>query len=72
VTFAYPSKPDTQVLKEVDLKVPQGKVIALVGSSGCGKSSIINMILRFYDPQNGHIYFENHNLKILEPRWYHN
>jgi len=49
VTFHYPSKPDVQVLKEINLKVEKNQVVALVGKSGCGKSSIISLVERFYE-----------------------
>jgi len=45
--------------------------VALVGTSGCGKSSIISMIERFYDPVEGGIFFNGRNIRELEPRWYH-
>lgn len=53
VRFAYPSKNDVLILKGINLDIKKNKVIALVGSSGCGKSSIISMIERFYDPIGG-------------------
>lgn len=49
VTFAYPTKPDVKVLKNFNLKIKKGESIALVGSSGSGKSSVISLILRFYN-----------------------
>lgn len=51
VTFAYPTKPDVKVLNNFNLKIKKGESIALVGASGCGKSSVISLILRFYDVQ---------------------
>jgi len=73
VKFRYPSKPDVQVLKGVSFKVDNEKnrVVALCGTSGCGKSSIIGMIERFYDPEEGEILFNGRNIKELDPRWYH-
>jgi len=55
VEFAYPTRPEAQVLKKVSLKVEQGKTVALVGHSGCGKSTIIQLIQRFYDALGGSI-----------------
>ncbi len=55
VTFAYPSRPDVTVLREIDFEVPAGKKIALVGSSGAGKSTIMQLLLQFYHPQEGEI-----------------
>eukprot|EP00727_Mastigamoeba_balamuthi_P002635 m51a1_g12369 putative multidrug resistance protein 1 (1133) ;mRNA; r:597617-601723 len=49
VHFCYPTRPEAEVLKGVDLVVPRGKVVALVGSSGCGKSTIVGLIERMYD-----------------------
>ena len=73
VKFNYPSKKDVQVLKGVSIEVDNQKnrVVALVGTSGCGKSSIISMIERFYDPVDGGIFFNGRNIRELEPRWYH-
>lgn len=72
--FSYPSKPDVQVLKGVSFDVVEGKkkVIALCGQSGCGKSSIVSLIERFYDPESGIIKFNGVDVKDLEPSWYHN
>ena len=49
--FAYPSRPDVQVLKGLNLNVNPGQKFALVGASGGGKSTIVSLIQRFYDPQ---------------------
>ena len=72
--FAYPTKPDVQVLKGVSFDVIEGqkKVIALCGQSGCGKSSIISLVERFYDPTSGALKFNGVDIKDLEPKWYHN
>lgn len=53
VVFAYPSRKDKTILNGFSLSVPAGKVVALVGSSGCGKSTIISLLMRFYDPSRG-------------------
>jgi ABC-type multidrug transport system fused ATPase/permease subunit len=55
VSFNYPSRPDFEVLKSVSFTARSGETIALVGSSGSGKSTIASLILRFYDPQKGSI-----------------
>uniref|UniRef100_A0A158PFX5 ABC-type xenobiotic transporter n=1 Tax=Angiostrongylus costaricensis TaxID=334426 RepID=A0A158PFX5_ANGCS len=55
VVFNYPSRPDVQVLKKLSLNVKAGETIALVGSSGCGKSTIVSLLLRYYDVQAGEI-----------------
>jgi ABC-type multidrug transport system fused ATPase/permease subunit len=55
VTFYYQMRPDNIVLKDFCLEIPAGKTVALVGRSGGGKSTIINLLLRFYDPKAGTI-----------------
>ena len=59
------------VLKGVSIEVCKGQVVALVGQSGCGKSSIISLIERFYDPQEGRVLFSGEELKDLDNTWYH-
>ena len=71
VKFHYPTKKEVQVLKGVSLKIEQNKVVALVGHSGCGKSSIISMIERFYDPVEGKVELDGVDIKELNPKWYH-
>ena len=53
VDFAYPSRPDVPVLCNFSLTVAAGKTLALVGSSGSGKSTVVSLIERFYDPTSG-------------------
>lgn len=55
VEFSYPSRPDVLIFKDFNLKVRAGKSIALVGQSGSGKSSVLALILRFYDPIAGKV-----------------
>jgi ABC-type multidrug transport system fused ATPase/permease subunit len=73
VRFRYPSKPDVKVLRGVDIEINNDKkrVIALCGTSGCGKSSIVSMVERFYDPTHGRVLFNGKDIRELEPRWYH-
>jgi ATP-binding cassette subfamily B (MDR/TAP) protein 1 len=68
--FAYPLRPDAPVLKGIDLTAAKGQFIALVGASGCGKSTIISMLERFYDPTHGQVLIGNSNLTSLNPRKY--
>ncbi|KAK3187821.1 hypothetical protein Dsin_027382 [Dipteronia sinensis] len=55
VSFEYPSRPDKKILQGFSLSIPAGKMVALVGSSGCGKSTVISLVTRFYDPSKGNI-----------------
>jgi ATP-binding cassette subfamily B protein len=58
VTFAYPSRAEVQVLKNLSFSAEAGAVVALVGPSGAGKSTIAALLLRFYDPQQGSLFFD--------------
>jgi len=58
VSFSYPSRKDIQVLKQISLSARSGESVAIVGPSGAGKSTIAGMLLQFYHPQEGHIYFD--------------
>lgn len=53
VSFAYPSRPEVMVLRDLSLRVQSGQRVALVGPSGAGKSTIVGLLLRFYDPDSG-------------------
>ncbi|XP_023776219.1 multidrug resistance protein 1-like isoform X1 [Cyanistes caeruleus] len=55
IHFSYPSRPDVKILKGLNLKVQTGKTIALVGASGCGKSTTVQLLQRFYDPDQGEV-----------------
>ena len=63
VTFAYPTKPDNIILKNLSLTIEPGQHVALVGSSGSGKSTVIQLIERFYDPLIGDVFIDDINLK---------
>ncbi|XP_017777603.1 PREDICTED: multidrug resistance protein 1B [Nicrophorus vespilloides] len=65
IFFSYPTRPDTEVLKGLDLSIMNGKTVALVGSSGCGKSTIIQLIERYYDPSSGVVSVDNQDLKMI-------
>jgi len=58
VAFSYPSRKDIQVLKDLSLTARNGEQIAIVGPSGAGKSTIASMLLHFYEPDNGTLYFD--------------
>lgn len=69
VYFAYPVRPDEQVLKGLSLFIHSGTSVALVGESGSGKSTVISLLERFYDPQAGEILIDGINLKDFQLRW---
>ncbi|CAI0469179.1 unnamed protein product [Linum tenue] len=69
VDFSYPSRPDVRILNNFSLTVPAGKTIALVGSSGSGKSTVVSLIERFYDPESGQVLLDGHDIKTLKLRW---
>lgn len=66
VGFAYPSRPGVQALDGVSFAVKPGETVALVGPSGAGKTTIIQLLLRFYDPQSGKVTFDGADLRELE------
>ncbi|KAJ8542935.1 hypothetical protein K7X08_005458 [Anisodus acutangulus] len=63
VFFAYPSRPDQLIFRGLSLKISAGTTVALVGQSGCGKSTIIGLIERFYDPDKGSVYIDEKDIK---------
>ncbi|ORX77993.1 P-loop containing nucleoside triphosphate hydrolase protein [Basidiobolus meristosporus CBS 931.73] len=69
VKFIYPSRPNAVVLKGVDLVIPAGKTTAIVGVSGSGKSTIVGLVERFYDPVEGEVLLDNRNIKSLNINW---
>ncbi|CAL5387835.1 unnamed protein product [Camellia sinensis] len=69
VDFSYPSRPEVQILNDFSLIVPAGKTIALVGSSGSGKSTVVSLIERFYDPTSGQVLLDGHDIKALKLKW---
>ncbi|KHG26035.1 ABC transporter B family member 15 [Gossypium arboreum] len=69
VDFAYPSRPDTMVFKDLCLDIPAGKTVALVGGSGSGKSTVIALLQRFYDPLGGEILLDGISIDKLQVKW---
>ena len=69
IKHIYPSRPEVTVMDGVNLKVPAGKTTALVGASGSGKSTIVGLVERFYDPVNGSVFFDGYDVKDLNLRW---
>ncbi|CBI28004.3 unnamed protein product, partial [Vitis vinifera] len=69
VNFTYPSRPDSIVLKDFNLKVQAGKTVALVGASGSGKSTAIALLQRFYDADHGVIRIDGVDIRTLQLKW---
>ena len=69
VDFSYPTKSDVQIFKNLSFKIPSGKVVAFVGYSGSGKTTITSLLQRFYDPNEGEIKLNDINIKDLNLEW---
>lgn len=66
VHFSYPSRPEQKILNGLSLDIKAGKTVALVGGSGCGKSTVICLLQRFYDPDCGQIFVNNKDLRTID------
>ncbi|KAI8546885.1 hypothetical protein RHMOL_Rhmol07G0154000 [Rhododendron molle] len=69
VCFSYPSRPDVIIFNKLNLDIPSGKVVALVGASGSGKSTVISLIERFYEPLSGQILLDGTDILQLDLKW---
>jgi ATP-binding cassette subfamily B protein len=67
VTFHYPSRPDTAALDDFSLRVTAGEKVALVGPSGAGKTTVFQLLLRFYDPERGSVAIDGVDLRTADP-----
>ncbi|CAI9104867.1 OLC1v1003651C1 [Oldenlandia corymbosa var. corymbosa] len=69
VYFSYPARPDEQIFTGFSLFIPSGTTAALVGQSGSGKSTVISLVERFYDPQAGEVLIDGISLKEFQLKW---
>lgn len=69
ICFSYPSRPQERVFENFSLSIPCGSTAALVGQSGSGKSTVVNLIERFYDPQRGEVLIDGVNIKRFQLKW---
>ena len=69
VSFAYPSRPTLTVLKDVSLFLPANETTFIVGSSGSGKSTIAQLLMRMYDPQDGVVTLDERDMRFLDEEW---
>ncbi|XP_037948001.1 multidrug resistance protein homolog 49-like isoform X1 [Teleopsis dalmanni] len=70
VHFRYPTRQDIETVKDFSLNIKAGQTVALVGASGCGKSTILQLLQRLYDPLNGSIRVDGINIKDLNVAWF--
>lgn len=69
VTFSYPARADVPIFHRFSLTVPAGQTVALVGSSGSGKSTVVGLIERYYDPQGGAVFLDGVDIRRLKLSW---
>lgn len=69
VYFSYPSRPEAKIFDKLGLDIPSGKIVALVGGSGSGKSTVISLIERFYEPLAGRILLDRTDIRDLDLKW---
>jgi ATP-binding cassette subfamily B protein len=69
VGFRYPTRAEVYALCDVDFRIAAGETVALVGKSGSGKSTVLNLMLRFYDATEGRVLVGEHDVRDLDPAW---
>ncbi|MGX5840523.1 ABC transporter transmembrane domain-containing protein [Mesorhizobium sp. ArgA1] len=67
VSFSYPARPDRAAVHGLSFQVKPGETVAIVGPSGAGKSTVFSLILRFYDPETGHIAIDGVDVREADP-----
>ncbi|GAA5965493.1 hypothetical protein JCM3765_003305 [Sporobolomyces pararoseus] len=67
VRFAYPSRPNTEILKGVNLTIEPGTIVSIAGGSGSGKSTLANLLIRYYDPQSGRVLYGDDDIRSFTP-----
>lgn len=67
VTFQYPSRPGSDIIKDINLTIQPGESVAIAGSSGSGKSTIARLLLRYYDPTTGAVRYGDEDIRDLTP-----
>lgn len=69
VEFEYPSRPNVGVLRGLSVEVKKGQTLALVGASGCGKSTVVGLLERFYDARSGSVTIDGSNITEYDVKW---
>ncbi|KAI3832123.1 hypothetical protein MKX03_001485 [Papaver bracteatum] len=69
ITFSYPSRPDVIIFRNFSISFPAGKTVAVVGGSGSGKSTVVSLIERYYDPHEGQVLLDGTNIRNLQLTW---
>ena len=69
VSFSYPTRKEVPILVDLNFELRKGQTVAFVGASGCGKSTVLQLLQRFYDPDNGYIELDGKNIKHLNVGW---
>lgn len=70
VTFTYPDG-DTEVLTDFSLKIPKGSMVAIVGETGAGKTTLVNLVCRFYEPDSGRVLIDGRDIRERSAAWLH-
>jgi len=66
IGFVYPNRPENDVLKDINLEINEGEKVAIVGQSGAGKSTIVSLLLRFYNVSSGSLVINNQNINDID------